>query len=274
VSRRAVQDWEAGVNHPSAQRLQALILVLLEAGGLTARHEALEAGELWAAVLRETPRMQTPFDHGWFAGLVSAGVAPRPVRGGVQSSTAEAGASTTVERVQDWGEAPDVLSFGGRADELASLRSSVLEERCRLVAVLGMGGIGKTILAARRGADRSRSAGRGWRAGPSMSQAAQANSSGSAWSRVSQLPARTPRTGTPFDPTEGGGTAWVEQAVLGALVGQARMALRLWDGKPSPEHRSAMLWACLNYSGSCSRPFWRGCVPRHDRVDRVRTASW
>jgi transcriptional regulator with XRE-family HTH domain len=33
ASRRAVQDWEAGIGHPSAQRLQALILVLLEAGG-------------------------------------------------------------------------------------------------------------------------------------------------------------------------------------------------------------------------------------------------
>src|SRR5262249_1511451 len=34
VHVRSVQDWEAGLNHPSATRLEALIGVLLEAGGL------------------------------------------------------------------------------------------------------------------------------------------------------------------------------------------------------------------------------------------------
>lgn len=80
ASRRAVQDWEAGLSRPGAQRLQTLIAVLLEAGGLTAGPEALEAGELWAAVVRETSRMQTPFDKVWFADLLSAGVAPRSPR--------------------------------------------------------------------------------------------------------------------------------------------------------------------------------------------------
>jgi WD40 repeat protein len=58
-----------------------------------------------------------------------------------------------VERGEDWGEAPDVLSFVGRASELATLRQWVLAERCRLAAVLGMGGIGKTALAARLAQD-------------------------------------------------------------------------------------------------------------------------
>src|SRR5437879_12632075 len=56
VSRGALQDWEAGLNHPAAERLQALIRVLLEAGGLTAGSEASEARSLWAAVARETSR--------------------------------------------------------------------------------------------------------------------------------------------------------------------------------------------------------------------------
>lgn len=48
---------------------------------------------------------------------------------------------------QDWGEAVDVSMFYGRAAELKTLRQWVLEEHCRLVAVLGIGGIGKSLVA-------------------------------------------------------------------------------------------------------------------------------
>lgn len=47
----------------------------------------------------------------------------------------------------DWGEAPDVSRFHGRRSELQLLRQWMVDEGCRLVAVLGMGGIGKTMLA-------------------------------------------------------------------------------------------------------------------------------
>ncbi|MBD2165121.1 hypothetical protein H6G04_11980 [Calothrix membranacea FACHB-236] len=46
----------------------------------------------------------------------------------------------------DWGEAVDVSIFFGRTEEISKLEYWILSDRCRLVALLGMGGIGKTSL--------------------------------------------------------------------------------------------------------------------------------
>ncbi|NEQ42294.1 MAG: hypothetical protein F6K00_01530 [Leptolyngbya sp. SIOISBB] len=46
----------------------------------------------------------------------------------------------------DWGEAPDVSIFHGRTEELATLETWLQSDRCRLVGILGMGGIGKSAL--------------------------------------------------------------------------------------------------------------------------------
>lgn len=49
----------------------------------------------------------------------------------------------------DWGEAIDVSVFYGRSQELNQLQHYILADGCRLVALLGMGGIGKTAIAAK-----------------------------------------------------------------------------------------------------------------------------
>ncbi len=159
VSRGAVQDWESGLNYPDAQHLQALIAVFLQAGGLAAGREEDEAEMLWAAALRESPRMQTPFDSAWWAGLM----ARRPgfaAHGGEMPGARRSGTQAPPrpghERLQDWGEAPDVSEFQGREDELETLHQWMVEDHCRLLAVLGMGGIGKTMTAARLAQDVAR----------------------------------------------------------------------------------------------------------------------
>ncbi|MEO0988919.1 MAG: NB-ARC domain-containing protein, partial [Cyanobacteria bacterium J06639_14] len=50
---------------------------------------------------------------------------------------------------QDWEEAIDTTFFHGRRDELAQLKTAILTDQCRLVAILGLGGMGKTSLAAK-----------------------------------------------------------------------------------------------------------------------------
>src|SRR5260370_25470424 len=114
TTRRSVQDWESGAYYPSAERLQALILVLLDTGGLTIGREGVEAHDLWAAVLREAPRMHTPLDEVWLDGVLTERAAPRTeLTRAVNAPTAalEVAEVGAVERRQDWGEAPDVIGF-------------------------------------------------------------------------------------------------------------------------------------------------------------------
>jgi WD40 repeat protein/DNA-binding winged helix-turn-helix (wHTH) protein len=53
---------------------------------------------------------------------------------------------STQSRLQDWGESIDIQLFCGREPELATLEQWVVRDRCRLVALLGLGGMGKSAL--------------------------------------------------------------------------------------------------------------------------------
>ena len=54
--------------------------------------------------------------------------------------------TSDIQPHKDWGEAVDVSDFYGREEELEILEQWTVTENCRLIALLGMGGIGKTAL--------------------------------------------------------------------------------------------------------------------------------
>ena len=53
---------------------------------------------------------------------------------------------TKLSQRQDWNNAPEVSSFVGRTTELETLKQCILQDGCRLLAVRGLSGMGKTIL--------------------------------------------------------------------------------------------------------------------------------
>ncbi len=137
----SVQLWEAAASRPNARRLQALLQVFLEADAFTPGFELQEAEALWTAAMSESTRLNTPFDTAGFQRLVEAREATRQP---VPVITPMSGT-----RHQSWGNAPDVERFLSRTSERATIRQWVLDDRCRVVGVFGIGGIGKTLLATR-----------------------------------------------------------------------------------------------------------------------------
>lgn len=63
---------------------------------------------------------------------------------GHRSQSDASGSPQRASPVIDWAEAPDITLFIGRERELAQLTQWVLDDRCRVVGVFGIGGVGKT----------------------------------------------------------------------------------------------------------------------------------
>jgi len=141
VSGRAVAEWEGGLSYPKVERLKALITLGVQQQAFAAGREEQEIRALWRAA-----RQKVLLDETWLRDLLAPA---RPIQLFPQAQTPvpHAAEAPAAFGHVDWVGALDVHHFAGREVEVAQLSQWILQERCRLVALLGMGGIGKSALA-------------------------------------------------------------------------------------------------------------------------------
>src|SRR6266852_1855063 len=146
ISRRAVSTWELGSNYPATAHLKELIVLGMRASAFPAGHEEEEIRAFWRAA-----HQKVLLDEQWLQGLLGTRhtrlVLVAPQSDEQTNADEQAVAQPVLGPRVDWGEALDVPAFYGREEELALLSQWVGEARCRVVSVLGMGGIGKSVLA-------------------------------------------------------------------------------------------------------------------------------
>ena len=135
---------------PLREEVQRQQMRLLAALGQ--RNQALQQYETLRRVLRETLGVEPdPESVALYEqirrGELSPLAAPPPLSRQVAENPLPAASPQPME-LPKWGEVPETGRVYGRADEVAELERWLSDERCQVVAILGIGGMGKTTLAA------------------------------------------------------------------------------------------------------------------------------
>ena len=149
VSEKAVYNWEAGSDYPTGKNLKKLITVYLQNDAFPVGHEREEARAVWEQVSLHAPRRKAIFDEEWFTTLLTNVHQERQSKQQSQRDNEHARTTMVSKRSVDWDHSPDVSYFCGRGQELEHLTGWILNDHCRVITLLGMGGIGKTALATR-----------------------------------------------------------------------------------------------------------------------------
>jgi predicted ATPase/DNA-binding CsgD family transcriptional regulator/transcriptional regulator with XRE-family HTH domain len=136
VSRRAVGDWEAGKSYPKLEHFKQLVVLALAHKAFPAGSEAERIRALWHA-----SHQTVLLDEAWLNELLT----PSPKQ---QTNSAKDEES----RIRNAKQASLALpfrptTFVGREAELTEVDALLNDPVCRLLTLIGPGGIGKTRLA-------------------------------------------------------------------------------------------------------------------------------
>ena len=160
VSRRAIGEWEGGSTYPKAEHLQHFLELCVQQHVFEPGREAEEIRALWktahlrvlideawlSALLTRSPAAPAPVEETEGAAVVKATALPVQLSPAAETPLAPADLEPAATPRIDWVGALEVSRFTGREGELAELSHWIAQEQCRLVAILGMGGIGKSAL--------------------------------------------------------------------------------------------------------------------------------
>lgn len=149
LHRRSVQKWETGESYPTVENLRALLTVLLARQAFTPAQEQAEAMALWDQVSQAAPPNFPLFDAPWFE-LLLATQRSVPASASLLTTSADEPlqASTSIPTdVQNVSFPSPATSLIGRSVELSTIANRLANPACRLLTLLGPGGIGKTRLA-------------------------------------------------------------------------------------------------------------------------------
>ncbi len=138
VSRRAVGDWEAGKSYPNLEHFKQLVVLALEHNAFPAGSEAESIRALWHA-----SHQKVLLDEAWLNELLTR--SPNQ-----ETNSAKDEESPTTNGKQASLVLPfQPTTFVGREAELTEIVALLNDPACRLLTLVGPGGIGKTRLAMR-----------------------------------------------------------------------------------------------------------------------------
>lgn len=144
VTRHAVGQWEAGSSYPKSEHLKQFIALAFERRAFSFGHEAEEIRAFW-----QSAHQKLRVDESWLSELLAS---VTHIEAGAARRESAASAPTNEPRTEDNNKATRGLPsqptpFVGRVAELAQIAQFLSDPECRLLTLLGPGGVGKTRLA-------------------------------------------------------------------------------------------------------------------------------